>query len=111
MVNQNLMESLNILAKQNLVSEKFYAEQMKKMANGGILSYADDSPPIENKFYHEARSEAEHRMAMRAAGATGITPPPKPAPPGFKRIENQPTDAPHTVEVEVNRDIKVNCEM
>ena len=110
MVNQNLMDSLNILAKQNLVSEKFYAEQMKKMANGGILSYADDSPPRENKFYHQARSEAEHRMAMRAAGATGITPPPKPAPPpGFQR--NEPTDAPHTVDVEVNRDIKVNCEM
>ena len=109
MVNQNLMDSLNILAKQNLVSEKFYAEQMKKMANGGILSYADDSPPIENKFYHQARSEAEQRMARRAAGATGITPPPKPAPPGFQK--NEPTDAPHTVDVEVNRDIKVNCEM
>ena len=79
-------------------------KQKVKMVNGGILSYATDSPPM-------ARSEAEHRMAMRAAGATGITPPPKPAPPGFKRIENQPTDAPHTVEVEVNRDIKVNCEM
>ena len=73
------------------------------MVNGGILSYATDSPPM-------ARSEAEHRMAMRAAGATGITPPPKPAPPGFKRNEQQ-TDAPQTVEVEVNRDIKVNCEM
>ena len=69
-----------------------------------ILSYATDSPPM-------VRSEAEHKMAMRTAGATGITPPPKPAPPGFKRIENQPTDAPHTVEVEVNCDIKVNCEM
>ena len=64
-------------------------KQKVKMVNGGILSYATDSPPM-------ARSEAEHRMAMRAAGATGITPPPKPAPPGFKRIENQPTDAPHT---------------
>ena len=98
------MDSLEILAKQNLVSEKFYQDQLKKMANGGILSYADDSPPIENKFYHQVRSEAEHRMAMRAAGATGITPPPKPAPPGFKRNEQQ-TDAPQTVEVEVNREL------
>ena len=110
------MESLNILAKQNLVSEKFYADQMKKMANGGILSYAD-SPPMENKFYHEARTEAENRMAMRTGGRSGrITPPqaaalnpqaaafrpPKPEPPGFKRTEQQ-TDAPRTVvEVEVN---------
>ena len=78
-------------------------KQKVKMVNGKILSYATDSPPM-------ARSEAEHRMAMRAAGATGITPPPKPAPPpGFQR--NEPTDAPHTVDVEVNRDIKVNCEM
>ena len=97
------MDSLEILAKQNLVSEKFYQDQLKKMTNGGILSYAD-SPPMENKFYHEARTEAEHRMVMRNGGATGITPPPKPAPPGFKRNEQQ-TDAPQTVEVEVNREL------
>ena len=101
MVNQNLMDSLEILAKQNLVSEKFYADQMKKMKNGGLLAYADDSPPIENKFYHQVRSEAEHRMAMRAARGAGITPPPKPAPPpGFQK--NEPTDAP--VDVEVHRE-------
>ena len=118
------MESLNILAKQNLVSEKFVNDQMKRMANGGTISYADsnahvkmmangvhyiaDSPPMENKFYHEARTEAENRMAMRTGGGSGrITPPqaaafraPKPEPPGFKRTEQQ-TDAPHTVEVEV----------
>ena len=99
MVNQNLMDSLEILAKQNLVSEKFYADQMKKMKNGGLLAYADDSPPIENKFYHQAKSEAEQRMAMRAAaGAMGVSPPPKPAPPpGFQK--NEPTDAPVNVEV------------
>ena len=101
MVNQNLMDSLEILAKQNLVSEKFYADQMKKMKNGGLLAYADDSPPIENKFYHQARSEAEQRMAMRAAGAMGVSPPPKPAPPpGFQK--NELTDAP--VDVEVHRE-------
>ena len=100
MVNQNLMDSLEILAKQNLVSEKFYADQMKKMKNGGLLAYADDSPPIENKFYHQAKSEAEQRMVMRAAaGAMGVSPPPpKPAPPpGFQK--NEPTDAPVNVEV------------
>ena len=102
MVNQNLMDSLEILAKQNLVSEKFYADQMKKMKNGGLLAYADDSPPMENKFYHQAKSEAEQRMAMRAAaGAMGVSPPPKPAPPpGFQK--NEPTDAP--VDVEVHRE-------
>ena len=132
-VNKTLMESLNILANQNLASEKFYHDQMKKMANGGTLSYADshahvkkmtngvhsyaDSPPMENKFYHEARTEAENRMAMRTGGGSGrITPPqaaalnpqaaayrpPRPEPPGFKRTEQQ-TDAPRTVvEVEVN---------
>ena len=26
---------------------------------------------MENKFYHQAKSEAEHKMAMRPAGATG----------------------------------------
>ena len=100
MVNQNLMDSLEILAKQNLVSEKFYADQMKKMKNGGLLAYADDSPPIENKFYHQAKSEAEQRMVMRAAAsAMGVSPPPpKPAPPpGFQK--NEPTDAPVNVEV------------
>ena len=119
------MESLNILAKQNLVSEKSVNDQMKRMANGGTISYADSnahvkmmangvhyiagSPPMGNKFYHEARTEAENRMAMRTGGGTGITPPqtptyraPKPEPPGFKRTEQQ-TDAPRTVvEVEVN---------
>ena len=100
MVNQNLMDSLEILAKQNLVSEKFYADQMKKMKNGGLLAYADDSPPMENKFYHQAKSEAEQRMVMRAAAsAMGVSPPPpKPAPPpGFQK--NEPTDAPVNVEV------------
>ena len=100
MVNQNLMDSLEILAKQNLVSEKFYADQMKKMKNGGLLAYADDSPPIENKFYHQAKAEAEQRMVMRAAaGAMGVSPPPpKPAPPpGFQK--NEITDAPVNVEV------------
>ena len=100
MVNQNLMDSLEILAKQNLVSEKFYADQMKKMKNGGLLAYADDSPPIENKFYHQAKSEAEQRMVMRAAAsAMGVSPPPpKPAPPpGFQK--NEITDAPVNVEV------------
>ena len=132
-VNKTLMESLNILAKQNLVSEKFVNDQMKRMANGGTISYADSnahvkmmangvhyiagSPPMGNKFYHEARTEAEDRMAMRTGGGSGrITPPqaaalnpqaaayrpPRPEPPGLKRTEQQ-TDAPRTVvEVEVN---------
>ena len=98
MVNQNLMDSLEILAKQNLVSEKFYADQMKKMKNGGLLAYADDSPPIENKFYHQAKSEAEQRMAMRAAAGAMGPPTLKPAPPpGFQK--NEITDAPDNVEV------------
>ena len=98
MVNQNLMDSLEILAKQNLVSEKFYADQMKKMKNGGLLAYADDSPPMENKFYHQAKSEAEQRMAMRAAAGAMGPPTLKPAPPpGFQK--NEPTDAPVNVEV------------
>ena len=131
-VNKTLMESLNILAKQNLVSEKFVNDQMKRMANGGTISYADSnahvkmmangvhyiagSPPMGNKFYHEARTEAEDRMAMRMGGGSGrITPPqaaalnpqaaayrpPRPAPPGLKKTEQQ-TEAPRTVvEVEV----------
>ena len=131
-VNKTLMESLNILAKQNLVSEKFFNDQMKRMANGGTISYADSnahvkmmangvhyiagSPPMGNKFYHEARTEAEDRMAMRTGGGSGrITPPqaaalnpqaaayrpPRPAPPGLKKTEQQ-TEAPRTVvEVEV----------
>ena len=131
-VNKTLMESLGILAKQNLVSEKFFNDQMKKVANGGTISYADSnahvkmmangvhymagSPPMGNKFYHEARTEAEERMAMRTGGGSGrITPPqaaalnpqaaayrpPRPAPPGLKKTEQQ-TDAPRTVaEVEV----------
>ena len=98
MVNQNLMDSLEILAKQNLVSEKFYADQMKKMKNGGLLAYADDSPPMENKFYHQAKSEAEQRMAMRAAAGAMGPPTLKPAPPpGFQK--NEITDAPDNVEV------------
>ena len=111
------MDSLEILAKQNLVTEKFYNDQMKKMTNGGILSYAD-SPPLENKFYHQARTEAEQRMVMRNdlrndlrdGGGNGTTPaqPPvhraqRPEPPGFKKNdqhnENQPI-----IEVEVEID-------
>ena len=113
LVNKQLMDSLEILAKQNLVSEKFYQNQLKKMTNGGILSYAD-SPPLENKFYHQARTEAEHRMIMRNdlrdGGGNGITPaqPPvhraqKPDPPGFKR-NDQHNENPATIEVEVEVD-------
>ena len=117
LVNKQLMDSLEILAKQNLVSEKFYQDQLKKMTNGGILSYAD-SPPLENKFYHQARTEAEHRMIMRNdlrndlrdGGGNGTTPaqPPvhraqKPDPPGFKR-NDQHNENPATTEVEVEVD-------
>ena len=120
------MESLNILAKQNLVSEKFVNDQMKRMANADSnahvkmmangVHYIAGSPPMGNKFYHEARTEAEDRMAMRTGGGSGrITPPqaaalnpqaaayrpPRPAPPGLKKTEQQ-TEAPRTVvEVEV----------
>ena len=102
-VNKHLMDSLEILAKQNLVTEKFYNDQMKKMTNGGILSYAD-SPPLENKFYHQARTEAEQRMVMRNdlrndlrdGGGNGTTPaqPPvhraqRPEPPGYKKNDQQ----------------------
>ena len=87
---------------------------VKMMANG--VHYIAGSPPLGNKFYHEARTEAEDRMAMRTGGGSGrITPPqaaalnpqaaayrpPRPAPPGLKKTEQQ-TEAPRTVvEVEV----------
>ena len=94
MLNQNLMESLNIMAKQNVAAEKFYADQVKKM-----LPYGD-SPPLENKFYHQARQEAEQRMVMRNdlrdGGGNGNSPaqPPvhraqRPEPPGFKKNDQQ----------------------
>ena len=94
MLNQNLMESLNIMAKQNVAAEKFYADQVKKM-----LPYGD-SPPLENKFYHQARQEAEQRMIirndLRDGGGNGNSPaqPPvhrgqRPEPPGFNKNDQQ----------------------